>query len=154
MNTKLYRSRTNTMIGGVCGGLGRYLNLDPVLVRLVFVVLALANGVGVLIYLVLWFITPVEDQAETATLEDTARTSAGEMADRARLMGEDLRRAMTTPNPQAGMIIGAVLIALGLIFLLRNISPEWMWWLDFDVLWPLVLVAIGAVLLLRRAKGE
>ncbi len=55
---KLRRSRSDRMVAGVCAGLAEYFNVDPVLVRLVFVLLALAGGPGVLLYIVLWIIMP------------------------------------------------------------------------------------------------
>lgn len=58
MNRKLYRSQSQKMIAGVCGGLAEFLGLDPTVVRLIFVLLALGAGHGVLIYLVLWLIMP------------------------------------------------------------------------------------------------
>ena len=58
---QLRRSRTNRMIAGVCGGLGEYLNIDPTVVRIIFVLLTLPGGVpGPLVYLVLWFVMPEE----------------------------------------------------------------------------------------------
>lgn len=63
MNTatnRLYRSQTDRMVAGVCSGLARYFNIDPTVVRLVFLVTALAGGPGVLLYLLLWIITPIE----------------------------------------------------------------------------------------------
>ena len=57
---RLYRSKTERMIGGVCGGLAQYLNLDPTLVRLFFLLLLLLPGPGVVIYLIMWAITPLE----------------------------------------------------------------------------------------------
>lgn len=66
MDRKLYRSRTSSMIAGVCGGLGAYLNLDPTVVRLVFILLALAGGPGVLFYLLLWLVVPREPAAAPA----------------------------------------------------------------------------------------
>lgn len=63
MNTqKLYRSQTEKMIAGVCGGLGEYLNLDPTIVRLIFVLLFFLGGHGILVYLVLWLVMPLEAQ--------------------------------------------------------------------------------------------
>lgn len=62
MARRLYRSRTEKMLGGVCGGLGELLDIDPTIVRLVFVLLALWGGSGVLIYLVLWLIAPYKDE--------------------------------------------------------------------------------------------
>ncbi len=55
---KLYRSRTDRMIGGVCGGMAEYFGIDPTLVRLAFVAAALLGGPGLLIYLILWIVTP------------------------------------------------------------------------------------------------
>lgn len=57
---RLFRSRIDLMIGGVCGGLAKYVNVDPTVVRLAFVLLFFIGGGGFWIYLVLWFITPVE----------------------------------------------------------------------------------------------
>lgn len=63
METKrLYRSRTNTMIGGVCAGLADYFNLDPTIMRLIFVLLALLGGHGVLVYLILWLVVPLQHE--------------------------------------------------------------------------------------------
>ncbi|TEU19115.1 MAG: PspC domain-containing protein [Anaerolineales bacterium] len=154
MITKLYRSRTDSMIGGVCGGLGQYLGIDPTIVRLFFVLLALGNGIGVLIYLALWLIVPREGQAEEATMEETIRAGAGEIAERARALGDDLREAARSPNPQTSLFVGAALIVLGVVFLLQNLNLAWLRWLDFDVLWPVLLVVAGLALLLRRVKGE
>jgi len=56
----LYRSKSDRMLGGVCGGLARHLNIDPTLVRLIFVALTLAGGPGILIYLICWIAIPEE----------------------------------------------------------------------------------------------
>ncbi len=59
MNEKrLVRSTSEQMIAGVAGGLAEYFNMDPTLVRLIFVLLALAGGPGVLIYIILWIVMP------------------------------------------------------------------------------------------------
>jgi phage shock protein C len=60
MNKKLARSTTDRMIAGVCGGLAKYFDLDPAIVRLVFLLFTLAGGAGPLIYLILWIIMPLE----------------------------------------------------------------------------------------------
>ena len=57
---RLYRSRKDSIIGGVCGGIGNYFNIDPVFVRLIFVLLFLLRGSGILIYIVAWIIIPLE----------------------------------------------------------------------------------------------
>ncbi len=57
---KLYRSVNNKMLGGVAAGLGEYLNIDPTIVRLGFVALALMGGPGIVIYLIMWLVVPPE----------------------------------------------------------------------------------------------
>jgi phage shock protein C len=59
---KLYRSRTDRKLAGVCGGLAQYFNADVTLIRVLFVVLALLGGPGLVIYLVLWILVPEEPQ--------------------------------------------------------------------------------------------
>ena len=55
---RLTRSTTDSMIAGVAGGVADYFAVDPTLVRLLFVLLALAGGPGLLIYLILWVVMP------------------------------------------------------------------------------------------------
>ncbi len=64
---RIYRSRNDRMIAGVAGGLAAYFNIDPMFVRLAFVVLGLFNGLGLILYIVLWLLVPVEDSSATDT---------------------------------------------------------------------------------------
>jgi len=57
---RLYRSRTDRMIAGVCGGLASYFNIDPVIVRVIAVVALLAGFGGGLAYIILWIVVPEE----------------------------------------------------------------------------------------------
>ena len=61
---KLYRSRTNTMISGVCGGLAEYIGMDPTVVRLLYVLLSLFSAAfpGLILYIIAMFIIPLDDQ--------------------------------------------------------------------------------------------
>ncbi len=59
---RLYRSRNERMLGGVCGGLADYLNADPTLIRLLFVAFALAGGPGIIAYLIFWILVPLESE--------------------------------------------------------------------------------------------
>jgi len=60
---KLYRSRTSVVLGGVCGGLADYLNMDVTLVRIIYLILILFGGTGVLLYIILWIVIPREPLA-------------------------------------------------------------------------------------------
>jgi len=67
MNTqekRLYKSDSNKVIGGVCGGLGEYFGIDPIIFRIIAVVLIFAHGAGLLIYLIAWICMP-KRKAET-----------------------------------------------------------------------------------------
>ncbi len=72
-NKKLYRNTNNQMIAGVCSGLADYLNLDVTIVRLIFVALFFLGGNGLLIYFILWIITPIQPsyiEGESITTPD------------------------------------------------------------------------------------
>ncbi|MGC9358591.1 MAG: PspC domain-containing protein [Anaerolineae bacterium] len=153
MKTKLYRSREDSMIAGVCGGLARYLGIDSTLVRLFFVLLVLGEGMGVLLYVILWLIMPPAEKVEESTIEGNIRTGAGEMADKAREVGASLRSTARRPDHNTAIIIGGALIILGLVFLLDNLNVSWLWWLEFDILWPALLVLGGIVVLIRALRG-
>jgi phage shock protein C len=57
---RLYRSKSNRKLAGVCGGLGEYLGADPTVIRVLFIVLAVFGGAGLIIYLAMWLIVPQE----------------------------------------------------------------------------------------------
>ncbi|MBI3110325.1 MAG: PspC domain-containing protein [Ignavibacteriales bacterium] len=148
MAKRLYRSRTNSVIAGVAGGLGEYLDIDPVLIRIAFVVATFAGGFGIITYIIAWVIMPEgarsQPQAtpgsETSPPSSSAEQSAGQSA--------------TPPAPEpaekgrGGVIGGIVLISLGVLFLADNFFPR------FDVIdyWPLIFVAIGAGMLYRAVR--
>jgi phage shock protein C len=60
---KLYRSQTQRMIAGVCGGLAEYFNVDATLMRVLFLLLAVFGGSGIVIYIVMWIIVPDASKA-------------------------------------------------------------------------------------------
>ena len=65
---KLYRSRKQRWIGGVCGGIGNYFDLDPTLIRALFVLFTLIFGSGLLFYIILWIIIPAEPGPSTTAV--------------------------------------------------------------------------------------
>jgi phage shock protein PspC (stress-responsive transcriptional regulator) len=138
MSKKLYRSETNKVLGGVCGGLGEYLGIDPVFVRLFFVFLTFAEGIAVLIYVAFWIFVPQDRMKEDL-----------EFSDRVQSMGDDVRQSVREPHPQAGLIIGLALIILGAVSLLDNLNIEWLEWLDYGIVWPLLLIAAGIIWIFR-----
>ena len=129
---KLYRSRSDRWFAGVCGGLANYLGIDSSIVRIFFALLALANGIGVLIYIVMAFVVP---EATEGTEETVSSVPLWE-------------------NRQASYLVGTGLVILGLFYLVDNLNLPWLHWLDFGFLWPLTLIFAGSVLLLRVIRKQ
>jgi phage shock protein PspC (stress-responsive transcriptional regulator) len=148
---RISRSRSNRMIAGVCGGLADYLRIDATLVRLFFVLLALGEGIGILLYLILWLIMP-EEEATDRRVDATIRRGAGEMGRQVIDVGNDVRRAVTRPNRQTVVLIGVVLITLGAFYLVDNLDIPGLQWFDVDLLWPLLLILGGVTLLVRQKR--
>jgi phage shock protein C len=89
---RLMRSRTEKVIAGVAGGIGQYLAIDPVLVRLAFAALCL-TGVGVLLYPILWLVMPLEGSQRAAPEE-----AIDEMRRQAVRVGEEAREIFVAPG--------------------------------------------------------
>jgi phage shock protein PspC (stress-responsive transcriptional regulator) len=142
------------MIAGVCGGLSRYLGIDPTLVRIFFLLLGLANGgIAILIYFILWIVMPLEGQTTYSSFEEGVRNGASEMADRARNFGSDIGQTLRDRPRDVGLIIGASLIALGGVFLIDALNLSWLRWFNADLLWPALLIIGGLALLFRYTRG-
>jgi phage shock protein C len=138
---KLYRSRTDSMLGGVCGGLAEYFGVDTTLVRLAAVVLTLAGGSGILAYIIMWFVIP-QRPLEMSVVEDGKQNASGIASDE-------------TGDEQANksiLFVGVLLVALGFLFLLMNFIS--LAWFTFHKLWPLILIIIGIVIVVKGSGGR
>lgn len=103
---RLSRDRDDRMLGGVCAGIGRHYNLDPTIVRVVFVLLALLSGFGIITYLVLWLLLPSEGHHEDpARLK--MRENLDEMTERARLAADTARAAAEAARQAADQLAEA-----------------------------------------------
>jgi len=119
---RVLRRSTDRVIAGVCAGLGRYLGIDPVLLRIAFVILALAGGGGVVLYVIGWILIPEEKP------------------------GEELGSAPPSSTETLRLVAGGVLIAVGVILLLNLSIPR-----IGKYLWPLALVAIGVAVIVQAS---
>ena len=161
MTNKLFRSRSDKMLGGVCGGLAAYLGIDSTLVRLFFVLLALGPGIGVLVYIIMWILVPEEGEerpwqpkfGEAGGSAGEAQPASEMIGERARAMGAELRQAVQHPHPKAGLIIGGALIVLGGLYLLENLNIPALRWIQFDSLWPFLLILAVVALPGRQLSG-
>lgn len=68
-NNRLYRSETDRVLGGVCGGIAEVYDVDPTLVRLITLLIVLGTGAGLLVYIVAWLIMPTESEVKNTEPE-------------------------------------------------------------------------------------
>ena len=154
MGNKLYRSNSDSMLGGVCGGLGAYFGIDSNLIRLLFVVLAVAPGFGIPAYIILWLLLPEESEEDHTSLDERVRGGADEIATHARSIRDRLQHKSGTTAPIASFALGAVLIVVGISFLLRNLGFTWMSWVAKVWMWPSILIVVGLVFLWRWIRDR
>jgi len=131
---RLYKSRKDKVLCGVCGGLGDYLGVDPVLIRVLWVLFALGGGTGLLAYLIACLIIP---HSPSGGSPDSPQRGS--------------------PNRRAWW--GAILVALGVILILVNfrLLPLYLrgWWvLSWGVIWPLLIILLGVVIILHRGRPQ
>lgn len=149
---KLYRSNKDKWIAGIIGGLGEYLGIDATILRVAFIIFALATGgfPGIVGYILAIIIIPkaplgYEPAPAAATAESARPASAPASA------GPAPQSQTPARNGNAALVVGVVLIGLGVLFLFNNfIDIRW------HLLWPVVLILLGLVLLgkvLFNGKG-
>jgi phage shock protein C len=166
MQTRLERSTTNRIIGGICGGIAEYLQVDATLVRVFFViVILLTAGFAILGYIALLFLMPMPGQPQPfvrgpsvppATAGDPG--AAGDPSATTPLTGDTMpinRPAPPPEDPAAAerrrAIFGYFLVGIGAIFLLSNLGAFRL--VRGDLLWPLVLVVAGVFILTQRVRS-
>jgi phage shock protein C len=152
---KLTRDTQHAVLAGVAAGFGRYLDVDPVLARLGFVLLAFVNGLGVLVYLAGWALMPREDVPATGGAAGSAATdSAGfeSLRDAGSHLAAEVRKA-TADTASAQLAIGSLLVLMGTLLLAHNLGwLHWPHWMRFETLWPLLLVALGLGLVMKSRR--
>lgn len=157
MKARLTRSRKESIIFGVCGGLAEYFGVDAVIIRLAFVIFTILEWPGILLYIILAIIVPEaekEDMTEKKTIDETVEN----LEEQLKISGEKLEekveefgKELVTEQPKRAMWLGAILILLGLFFFLNRLG--FLWWLRGDILLPLVLILLGAWLLISHTRG-
>ena len=123
---RLRRSANEKVLFGVAGGIAEYLDVDPILIRVGFVVLAFAGASGILVYIILAILMPGPDE-----------TSAGD--------GIAMRG-----SPQ--QVIGIVVVAVGVILLLVNLGV--MSRFPWHIVWPVAIIAVGVAVLFTRTRSS
>ena len=141
MQKKLYRSRKFRVLGGVAGGLAEYFNLDPILMRIIFVLITLYNGIGILLYIVLWIVVE-EEPFESAYQFNPEENKESEKS------SETFSYPIPKKNNSGRIIIGVVLIAIGFLFFADRYIPSFC----FEDMFPIAIIAIGLALIWNSIK--
>jgi phage shock protein C len=126
---RLYKSRTNRMIDGVCGGIAEYFGVDPTLVRIAWVLLTILGGSGILLYIAAMIIMPTNPVFPPIQGQETA--------------------APQSPSSSANQRFwGFLLVIVGAAWLMSNLGVWHRWWgFSWDLLLPTALILAGVAFL-------
>jgi phage shock protein C len=149
---RLYKSRKNKVVDGVCGGIAEYFDVDPVLVRIIFVLFFFFGGSALIAYIVGMIIMP----RRPFELEQEIGAVEKKEAETQPVPAKPVRAA----SPSAGsLIIGVVMIIIGGLFLLDNLNfpffSRFFWWFKFhfwEFLIPGILIVVGMVLIVKSSE--
>ncbi len=129
------------MIGGVASGIAAYAHIDPVIVRLIFVLLAIYGGSGVFIYVIMWIVLPLDNSTvnndfNSENMEENTKKENGQKS-------QFQNHPRFKKKDDGSLIAGLILISLGVMFFIIRYFPR----IDFGDLWPVLLIVAGVVLL-------
>jgi len=128
---KLYRSKQDKVIAGVCGGIAEYFNIDTILIRLFAVLLVLADGIGVIMYIIAWVVIP-----ENPLQKDVKKVV------------EKAEKSSKKKDGHGTILLGLLIVIIGAILLLKNIFS----WINTSLIWAALLIVLGLYLIGRKSK--
>lgn len=143
---KLYRSRTDRVFFGVCGGLAEYFGIDATLVRLVAIIIAIWGGIGVLAYIIGVLVIPEEPVGKAD--KKMAKEKKDDLKEKLESAAQQVKSEVEKDPAKGQWIGGMMLITLGVLFLVNQFIPT----LDFGKLWPVVLIVLGAVVIANNTR--
>jgi phage shock protein C len=154
----LYRSRNQKVIGGVAGGIAEYFDIDPVFIRVLFVVSVFASGIGIIAYIILWIITPQEPferiYKNYSNQENPEESNFGEQ-NSAEEYEPNFTMSASEIKPSESKVKlrifgGLLLVFLGLFILLDEIIPGF----DFTYIWSILLILLGVYIIFSKPSNK
>jgi phage shock protein C len=144
---RLYKSQKNKIIAGVCGGIAEYLDVDPVLIRLIAVLFFFTGGATLIAYIVGMIIIPSRPPEAIGDVETAQAQNAAPVV----TADADAR------NRAGSLIIGVLMILFGVHFLLRRVPffhPYywWFWDIGWQFFWPSILILVGLLVIFRGTR--
>ena len=147
MRDRLYRSRRVKVLGGVAGGLAQYFNIDPIIIRILFVVFTLMHGMGLVLYIILWIVVPEEPFELAYPIKNDETKTEGQSTETSSVNFDGVP-AEVKKNGSGRVIAGIILIALGVIFFADRFIPTF----DFRDIVPIAFVLLGGLLIWNSLK--
>ena len=144
MQKSLYRSESNRILGGVCGGLAEYLGINPVFIRIFIVLWTIVGSFSVLIYFILWIVMPRRSNSENFRIED--------LGFRFHQFGREVAEIVHDPGRQLITYAGIGLIVWGIYQLLLRFGFPWILQDYIVYLWPALLILAGVFILLKTLR--
>lgn len=142
------------MIAGVCGGIAEYFDVDSTLVRLLTVLIVLLGGAGIVAYIIAWIIVPKNPEQVSDYEFDSRENFKEKFKKGAGNVIEEVKGHFESENyshvsgRNEKLLGGIILIIIGLIFLLNSFFP----WIAIGNLWPIILIIIGIVIMIKALK--
>jgi len=144
MAKRLYRSQKTKVIGGVAGGLADYLNIDHVLIRVLFVITSLFSGMGFLLYIILWIVVP----QEPLTINSDVPYENENLGFENEESSNSSRTTVSETGGSGRVVTGLILIGIGIIFLIDRYIPHF----DFSDILPIIIIIVGIALIINSVK--
>lgn len=145
---KIFRSIDDYMIAGVCGGLADYFKIDSSLIRIIFVLLAISGGSGILIYLILWLVVPKEAGVEKEmNREEKVKEFAEDVKNKAKTMAKEIKTDVKIKKMKKINILGIILVLVGIVAVWNQLSPITIQWNFF---WPGLLILVGILVMFKK----
>ncbi|MFA8449191.1 MAG: PspC domain-containing protein [Bacteroidales bacterium] len=153
---RLYRIPSKGMIGGVCSGLGEYFNIDALLFRVLFVILALSTfGGGVLLYMICWIFIP-EDNYNFKKNYFKDKEFNDDLNNNDYMENEDDfkrgRKSNIDRNARGNATAGVILILFGVLFLIGNLIPHYSFGYLIRTYWPVIFIIVGVSIVFGSKK--
>jgi phage shock protein C len=145
----LYRSRTDRVFGGVAAGIARSLNVETVIIRIIFALLLVFGGGGLLLYLILWIAIPEEPISFYQVNSESA--DASPLNEEATPESAGVPPVYPARKNNGALIGGLILIAIGALFLIDRLLPNIHF--RFQDFWPIIIVIAGIVLIYSSFTG-
>ncbi len=147
---KLLRNKGDKMIAGVASGIADYFDIDANMIRLLFILLTIFGGSGILLYIVLWILIPSDGSKNMSGGKDVMRENVREMKETVSEVAKEFKSRPKEKHEKSQLGFGIVIVVVGILFLLNNLGIFEM--VEVQKFWPLLLVFLGIYIVSKNEE--